>query len=173
VLFTLERATTDDVETLVEFERKVVNPKLYGPALDFESAIKEIEKNTFFFIKIGNAVIGTAAYCERTDKTVYISNVAVDPIYRRQGVAREVVCRILHECSKAPRVELVTHPENENALRLYFSLGFRMELIPRARSVTLVIGQIPIFPQRWLKRVSSGEIRSIQSLTSKHSELAR
>jgi ribosomal protein S18 acetylase RimI-like enzyme len=50
-----------------------------------------------------------------------------DPIYRRRGTAREVIRRILKECREAAIVELVTHPENENAIRLYSSLGFRVE----------------------------------------------
>jgi ribosomal-protein-alanine N-acetyltransferase len=56
-----------------------------------------------------------------------MGNVAVDPIYRRQGIAHEVMRRILEACREVRRVELVTHPENQDALRLYKSLGFVVE----------------------------------------------
>jgi len=42
-----------------------------------------------------------------------------DPIYRRRETPREVIRRILKSAEKQPMVELVTHPENENAIRLY------------------------------------------------------
>jgi ribosomal protein S18 acetylase RimI-like enzyme len=127
VPWTLKQATIEDADELVAFERRVADPKLYGPSLDLAGAIEQIGKNIFYFIKVGDAVIGTAAYQIRTDKTVYIGNVAVDPIYRRRGIAREMMRFILDACPVAPRVELVAHPENENALRLYKSLGFVVE----------------------------------------------
>ena len=34
---------------------------------------------------------------------------------------------ILEKTKGARRIDLVTHPENENALRLYASLGFKVE----------------------------------------------
>ncbi|MBV8176102.1 MAG: GNAT family N-acetyltransferase [Verrucomicrobia bacterium] len=125
--FVLERATVADVDTLVAFERKVADPRIYGPTLDAQGALQEISKNTFYFIKTGALVVGTAAYCLRPDKSVYISNVAVDPTYRRQGIARAAMSFILEKCKGAHRIDLVTHPENKNALQLYASLGFKVE----------------------------------------------
>jgi len=34
---------------------------------------------------------------------------------------------ILEQCKGTHRIDLVTHPENKNALRLYRSLGFKVE----------------------------------------------
>jgi ribosomal protein S18 acetylase RimI-like enzyme len=122
-----EPATVDDVDALVAFERKVADPRIYGPTLDIQSARQEIAKNTFYFIKMGDVVLGTAAYRERSDHSVYISNVAVDPTYRRQGIARAAMSFILEKCKGTTRIDLVTHPENESALQLYKSLGFKVE----------------------------------------------
>jgi len=47
----LEPATVEDVDTLVAFERKVADPKIYGPTLDAQGALQEISKNTSYFIK--------------------------------------------------------------------------------------------------------------------------
>jgi [ribosomal protein S18]-alanine N-acetyltransferase len=125
--FTLQRASVEDVETLLAFERRVANPRIYGPIFDRARAAEEINTSTFYFIKMGDAVIGTAAYRLRSDESMYISNVAVDPIYRHRGVARAVMTRFLEQCKEAPRVDLVTHPENEIALKLYTSLGFKVQ----------------------------------------------
>jgi ribosomal-protein-alanine N-acetyltransferase len=34
---------------------------------------------------------------------------------------------ILEKCKGTDRIDLVTHPENKNALQLYMSLGFKVE----------------------------------------------
>jgi len=47
----LEPATVEDVDTLVAFERKVADPKIYGPTLDAQGALQEISKNASYFIK--------------------------------------------------------------------------------------------------------------------------
>jgi ribosomal protein S18 acetylase RimI-like enzyme len=123
----LSRAFERFAESLVAFERKVSDPRIYGPMLDVPGALEEIKRNTICFIKMGDIVVGTAAYRLRADKSVYISNLAVDPAYRGQGVARATMLLILGKCNQAPRVDLVTHPENNNAFQLYTSLGSKVE----------------------------------------------
>ena len=59
---TIEPATLNDAHTLVAFERKVADPKTYGPPLGVQGAIKEISENTFYFIKRGDILVATAAY---------------------------------------------------------------------------------------------------------------
>ena len=103
----LEPATVKDVDTLVAFERKVADPRIYGPALDVQGALQAISKNTFYFIKMGDLVVGTAAYWLRPDKSVYISNVAVHQMYRRQGIARAAMSFILEKCKGTHRVDLL------------------------------------------------------------------
>jgi len=78
-------------------------------------------------IKSNETVVGIAAYRVREKGSIYISNVAVDPAFRRLGIARLVMEHILDINKNARRIELVTHPENEHALRLYVSLGFAIE----------------------------------------------
>jgi ribosomal protein S18 acetylase RimI-like enzyme len=124
---TLQPATLQDVETVVAFESELADPRIYGPMLDVPGALEEIKKNTFCFLKTGDIVVGTAAYRLRADNSVYISNLAVDRAYRGQGVARSIMLFILEKCKEAPRVDLVTHPENNHALQLYTSLGFKVE----------------------------------------------
>ena len=51
----------------------------------------------------------------------------VIPEFQGQGVAREVLTRLLKELKDVKRVDLVTHPDNQKALQLYQSLGFIVE----------------------------------------------
>jgi ribosomal protein S18 acetylase RimI-like enzyme len=120
-------ANTEDAATLVAFEQRVADPKLYGPPRDLQRALTEITHNTFFFIKKGDTLLGTVAYCRRPLQTVYVSNLAVDPLYRELGVARAAMLFIVEKCTGNTRIELAVHPDNQIALRLYTSLGFKIQ----------------------------------------------
>jgi hypothetical protein len=54
-----ELATDKDAATLVAFERRVADPKLYGPPLDLRRALQEITNNSFYFIKKDDTMRGT------------------------------------------------------------------------------------------------------------------
>jgi [ribosomal protein S18]-alanine N-acetyltransferase len=124
---TFERARIGEADTLVKFEERLADPRLYGAPSNLERARREIRRNRLYFVKSGDAIVGTAAFCSKPGDRVYISNVAVDPRYRRQGIARAALTFILGRCTGATRIELVTHPENEAALRLYGSFGFEIK----------------------------------------------
>jgi ribosomal protein S18 acetylase RimI-like enzyme len=125
--FALEPATIKDVDTLVAFEQKVADPKIYGPTLDAPGVVQEITSNQFYLIMMGGVVVGTVAYRSRPDESVYISNVAIDPMFRRRGIARAALSFLLAKLKGTRRIDLVTHPENKNALHLYASFGFKVE----------------------------------------------
>ena len=63
-------------------------PKIYEPRVKIEDAIKEIQSNAFYFIKHRDRTVGSASFRLQDDGSAYIGNMAVDPIYRRQGVGR-------------------------------------------------------------------------------------
>jgi ribosomal protein S18 acetylase RimI-like enzyme len=122
-----ERATAEDATALLSLEKRVGVPKIYAPRVKIEDAINEIEANTFFLIKYRDRIIGSASFRMQDDGSAYIGNVAVDPLYRRQGVARAAMSFLIGQLGHAARLELVTHPENRDALQLYASLDFRPE----------------------------------------------
>jgi len=57
---------------------------------------------------------------------VYLSGLAVDPAYQGLGVGRDALEQVLSEVKNAPKIELLTHPDNENAIKLYQSFGFEI-----------------------------------------------
>ena len=121
-----QQAMPEDAPAFAALETKSAS-RIYGPISRIEDARREIGENTLFFIKKDEIILGTAAYRVRPDNSVYISCVAIDPAYRRQGIARAAMTYILKKTKDASRIDLVTHPENANALILYASLGFRIE----------------------------------------------
>lgn len=124
---TFERATLDDAPALVAIEAQIGNIKTYGRPLTLAAAREEIVGAQLYLIRVERAVVGTAACRIRLDNTAYLSCIAVIPAFRGRGIGRAAVGFLLEMCAGTSRVDLVTHPENESALRLYGSFGFKVE----------------------------------------------
>jgi ribosomal protein S18 acetylase RimI-like enzyme len=123
----LRAGNRGEVQDFIALQERSTDRKLWGAIDSSENARREITEKTRLFLKTGHEIIGSVAYRIRPDRSAYISNVIVDPAFRRNGLARCAVVFVLEQNKNAPRVDLVTHPDNEPALRLYRSLGFTIE----------------------------------------------
>jgi ribosomal protein S18 acetylase RimI-like enzyme len=121
------KATANDVESFIALQEQSTDRKLWGPIDGPERALREIMENTLLLLKAGEETVGSIAYRVRPDRSVYISNVIVAPSVRGRGFARSALSHVLEMTGDAPRVDLVTHPGNEQALRLYQSFGFSVK----------------------------------------------
>lgn len=74
----------------------------------------------------GEGVVGYLCLWFIVDE-VHITNLAVHPAHRHQGVARALIAAILGRCRAdgATRAILEVRPSNEEARQLYESFGFR------------------------------------------------
>lgn len=61
--------------------------------------------------------------CHRVGRWGHVINVYTEPEFRRQGLARRVMCTILDWC-EAERIDRVTLSASEEGRALYESLGF-------------------------------------------------
>jgi ribosomal protein S18 acetylase RimI-like enzyme len=124
---TFARATLADTDRLAAHEQRVADPRLYGPPLGRDGCALEITSNVFYFVEVDGALAATAAWKLRDDGSAYLSNIAVDPDFRRRGIARAASLFLLQEAKGCTRIDLVTHPDNAAAIALYRSLGFAIE----------------------------------------------
>jgi ribosomal protein S18 acetylase RimI-like enzyme len=127
LVFRLTTASVGDAIALLDIEKRVGVPRIYDPRETLEEALKEIAENSLYLITLGDKPIGTASFRQHADGAVYIGNIAVDPLYRNNGIARAAMEFLLNKTKHATRLELVTHPDNHPALKLYRSLGFTIE----------------------------------------------
>ena len=123
----LHKATLEDLKTFVELEKGVDGPKTYSAMTDEEEAKGELANSTVYLIESGGEVVGSIMYERKSDSHVYISDLAIRPERQGSGVGRAVLEQVLKEIGDVERIDLVTHPENEKAIRLYTSLGFHIE----------------------------------------------
>jgi [ribosomal protein S18]-alanine N-acetyltransferase len=124
----LTRATEKDIAKLIAIEKSVEGNKYYSPMLTEDEWIKELKTHDVFLVKLGGKVVGNVSYERKSPQHVYISGLVVLPAYQGQGIAREVMTKVLAELGDIERIDLVTHPGNP-ALNLYTSLGFVEEAL--------------------------------------------
>ncbi len=124
---TFVRAKPADAGRLVAHEQRVRDPKLYGPPLGHDACVREIADNALYFVEVDGALAATAAWRRRADGSAYLCNIAVDPDFRRRGIARAATLFLLAEAKGCARIELLTHPDNAAAIALYRSFGFETE----------------------------------------------
>lgn len=67
------------------------------------------------------------SYEIKSEDNVYISGLLILPQFQRQGIAKESMKFMLEEIGKRKRIDLVTHPDNFKAIKLYELLGFKIE----------------------------------------------
>lgn len=123
----LRRATTFDIPTLIMLEKSVAGTKTYSPMLTENEWIEELKKNVVYLIEKENTVVGNISYEKKDKDHAYISGLVVDPKFQSQGIARKAIIQILEELKDFKRIDLVTHPDNLKALKLYQSFGFTTE----------------------------------------------
>ena len=117
--------TTADIEDYITIE-KMVTSRTYASITDQTEIIKEMEKGPVYIIKKDGESIGMVSYEIKEGNGVYISGLSVNPIYQGQGIGKNALEKILQEVAGAPKVWLVTHPDNTSAVKLYQSLGFEI-----------------------------------------------
>ena len=123
---TLDRMRAEDLDEVLAIERaSFTMPWSRGAFL------YEIQQNRVARCWVGRLpdghVVGYLCLWEVADE-VHITNVAVRPNARRQGIARSLLSSVLEDgrARGFKVVVLEVRPSNRHALRLYESFGFRV-----------------------------------------------
>lgn len=126
----LTRITLKDIDAYVALEKSVSGAKTYSGVTTEKEAIEELgNKNTVaYFIKKDGEIVGSIEYEIKNKDEAYISGLVVSPRFQGQGFGYAALEQLMSgELRDIPRVDLVTHPRNSRAIRLYLSLGFVIE----------------------------------------------
>src|SRR3989338_6988692 len=120
----LKRLTEADVEDYISLEKSVDGTKIYSAMTDRKEALEDIRKgNTYFIIENGQ-IVGGVSYELKAPDHAHIGGLAVHPDYQGRGIARAAMLKVLDKLKDTLKIDLVTHPDNERAIKLYESLGF-------------------------------------------------
>ncbi len=121
-----KKATIKDIPVLIEIEKKLIGIKNYSAEITEKGWEEVFNKNNavVYLILRDGKIVGDASYEIKPDGVAYISGLAIDPQFQKQGIGREATRLLLEELKNMKRIELVTHPENSGALKIYLSFGF-------------------------------------------------
>lgn len=124
----LKKATRADIPLLLDIENKVSGTCIYSPMTQEDEWKEEMLKGSVYLIEKGGEIVGNVSYERKGENIAYISGLVVAPRFQGQGIGREVLNKILEEDLKdMKRIDLVTHPDNMIAQKLYRSFGFVVE----------------------------------------------
>lgn len=118
----LRQMRAEDVRRVAEIEKiSFITPWSYN------SLLGELSNDVAYYVVAldeGN-VVGYAGVWIMFDEA-HMTNIAVDPEYRKRGIARAMILRLMKEGMKrgAERMTLEVRENNHNAQRLYASLDF-------------------------------------------------
>lgn len=122
----LIRATTKDIQTLLEIEKTTIGLKLYSGYFD-EKEVEEYVKNSIvYLIKNNNDIVGSISYDVMDSDHVDISGLVVKPEFQKQGMARMAMELLFEKLKDYKKLSLCVHPDN-HARKLYESFGFKVE----------------------------------------------
>ncbi len=127
MIINLRKATSADIPVLLAIEKSVSCSNLYSPMLEEDEWLTELRQNTVYIIEKDGVAVGNISYEEKDDDHVYISGLVVEQQFQGQGIAREALTHLLENLGAVKRIDLVTHPDNVTALKLYQSFGFISE----------------------------------------------
>lgn len=122
----LERATVDDIQTLLEIEKTTVGLKIYSGYFNEKEIEEWINNDVVYIIKNDDAIVGSISYEIKNENHAYISGLVVKPEFQKQGLARKAMTLLFEELKEHKQLSLVVHPDN-HAVNLYESLGFVFE----------------------------------------------
>ncbi len=123
----LEKVTVKDIDQYLAIEKSVIGPKTYSGIKDENEAKEEFRNNQIYFIKKDGKIVGTIQYEMKSHDHAYLSGLVIDPHFQGQGIGCEASKLILNKLKNMKRINVVTHPDNAAALKLYQSLGFIIE----------------------------------------------
>lgn len=112
----------NDVARVAELERIC-----FRTPWSYNSLLGELSNDVAYYIVAvdGDLIIGYAGVWIMFDEA-HMTNIAVDPDYRKRGVATGMILSLMKEGLKrgAERMTLEVRENNHSAQRLYASLGF-------------------------------------------------
>jgi ribosomal protein S18 acetylase RimI-like enzyme len=118
-------------------------PQAFGSSYERESAYPDEEwqerlkeaaegKRHIFFARLDEKLVGMVAggrdYEESNSNVAYIWGLYIDASLRRKGIAKLLMSKVLEELSKdrgIQTIRLEANVEQESAVKLYESLGFK------------------------------------------------
>jgi ribosomal protein S18 acetylase RimI-like enzyme len=118
------KATIKDVQTLLDIEKTTEGLRIYSGYFTEKEIAEWISNDIVYLIKDNGQLVGSVSYEIKDKDHAYISGLVIKTEFRKQGLGRKAMQKLLEELKNYRKIDLVTHPENIAAIKIYKSLGF-------------------------------------------------
>lgn len=118
----LKEGVEADIPRFLELESRLAS-KTYSP----EKSLVLGNNNCLYLIKVGGEKIGHILLDKREDGTAYLNTFSIDPAFQGRGLGTKAMAEFMSKIAKFKSVDLVTHPENTKAIKLYERFGFKIK----------------------------------------------
>lgn len=122
---TFQKVTENDWETVIFIEKSCETLTFLAYTKE-EDSRKYLRNSQVWIIKLGDKIIGTISYEEKSLEHAYIDAMTILPEYRGKGFATEAMIWLMAQLKDYKSVDLVTHPRNSASLRVYLKFGFKI-----------------------------------------------
>jgi len=118
-------AGINDLETLLRIEEEMARYPLYHTFTkgEFRKYLSE-SKSTTFLLYLDNKIAGYCSFKRKNKDLAEIEGMAILEKFRHKGLGTYAMTIMLEKLKDCKEIMLVTHPENNNSLRLYLKFGF-------------------------------------------------
>jgi putative acetyltransferase len=149
--YTLRAATSEDPPAIWQLISEVLAE--YGIQADLHTTDQDLANldvsywssgGSFFVLEDGSELIGTVALRKETESSCELCRMYLAPEYRRKGLGRMLLDRIINEAKTHgfSEMHLKTAAVLVEAIRLYESVGFvRTNDIPGSKNCSLVMSK--------------------------------
>lgn len=153
---TLAPMTIEDLDDVLVIERASFNTPWSRGAFRYELTQNRVAR--CLVVRVGPRLAGYLCLWE-IGKEIHVTNVAVDPARRRQGLARFLLGSVFEDARRrgVDLIFLEVRPTNAEALSLYESLGFRV--IGRRRGYYFDTGEDALVMEASLQAAQPGSRR--------------
>jgi ribosomal-protein-alanine N-acetyltransferase len=122
----LIRATTKDVQKLLEIEKTTIGLRLYSGYFNEEEVEGYVKNSVVYLIKNDGDIVGSISYDVIDPDHADISGLVIKPEFQKKGFARKAMELLFEKLKDYKKLSLVVHPDN-HARKLYESFGFEEE----------------------------------------------
>lgn len=118
--------SAENINIFILIQNSVANPKTYRMGyVTKEKAVDRFREAEILFIKENDQIAGTLEYQVPTNDYAYIKSIAIAPEFEHKRIGRKALKLLINSFLRyISKVSLNVHPENDDALRMYKSLGF-------------------------------------------------
>lgn len=119
-----QRVILEDIQILLDIEKTAAGLKTYSIYTTEKEITDYINNNVVYFIKNNDKIVGSISYKIKDKNHIYQSGLILKPEFQKQGLAKYAMAKLLEEVKDYRIINLVVHPDNISAIKLYESFGF-------------------------------------------------